>query len=94
VRDTLAWVLLAAGAGLQLFAVAGLVLLPDTLDRLHFLAPSSLAAVLIAAAIVVRESFSQIGISALLLAGLLLFTGPVLAHVTARAIAVARRGSQ
>ena len=90
-RDTIAWVLLAAGGVLQLLAVAGVVLLPETLDRLHYLAPSSLAAALIAAAIVVRESFSQIGIYALLLAGFLLFTGPILAHVTARAIVIARR---
>jgi multisubunit Na+/H+ antiporter MnhG subunit len=90
----IAWALLAAGGGLQLFGVAGVVLLPDTLDRLHFLAPSSLAAVLIAVAIVVRESFSQIGIYALLLAGFLLFTGPTLAHVTARTIVIARRRSQ
>jgi multisubunit Na+/H+ antiporter MnhG subunit len=87
----IAWLLLAAGGGLELFAVAGVVLLPDTLDRLHFVSPSSLAAALIAVAIVVRESFSQIGIYALLLAGFLLFTGPILAHVTARAVVLARR---
>jgi multisubunit Na+/H+ antiporter MnhG subunit len=94
VRDTIAWVLLAAGGALQVFAVAGVVLLRDALDRLHFVSPSSLAAVLIAAAIVVRESFSEIGILALLLAGFLLFAGPVLAHVTARSIVLARRGSR
>jgi multisubunit Na+/H+ antiporter MnhG subunit len=94
VRDAIAWVLLAAGGGLQLFAVAGVVLLPDTLDRLHFVSPSSLAATLIAVAIVVRESFSQIAIYALLLAGFLLFTGPILAHVTARAVVLARRRPQ
>ena len=93
-RDAITWVLLAAGGGLQLLALAGVVLLPDTLDRLHFLAPSGLAAALIAAAIVVRESFSQIGIYALLLAAFLLFTGPTLAHVTARAIVLARRESR
>jgi multisubunit Na+/H+ antiporter MnhG subunit len=93
VRDAIAWVLLGAGGLLQLLAVAGVVLLPDTLDRLHYLSPSSLAAALIAAAIVVRESFSQIGIYALLLAGFLLFAGPFLTHATARAIALARRGS-
>ena len=93
-RETATWVLLTAGAVLQLVAVAGVVLMPEALDRLHFLAPSSLAAALIAAAIVVRESFSQIGIYALLLAGFLLFTGPILAHVTGRAIMLARRGSR
>lgn len=87
----MAWVLLAAGGAVQVMAVLGVVLMRDPLDRLHYLAPSSLAALLIAAAIVVRESFSQIGIYALLLAGLLVFTGPVLAHATGRAIDMSRR---
>lgn len=90
-RDTVAWVLLAAGGAVQVMAVLGVVLMRDPLDRLHYLAPSSLAALMIAAAIVVRESFSQIGIYALLLAGLLVFTGPVLAHATGRAIELSRR---
>jgi multisubunit Na+/H+ antiporter MnhG subunit len=90
-RDTVAWVLLAAGSAVQVMAVLGVVLLRDALDRLHYLAPSSLAALLIAAAIVVRESFSLIAIYALLLAGFLVFTGPVLAHATGRAIHLSRR---
>jgi multisubunit Na+/H+ antiporter MnhG subunit len=92
-RETIAWVLLAAGAALQVFAVAGVVLLRDALDRLHYLAPSPLAAALMVAGIIVRESFSQIGLYGLLLVGLLLFTGPVLAHATGRAILLARRES-
>jgi multisubunit Na+/H+ antiporter MnhG subunit len=93
-RGTIAWVLLAAGGALQVMAVLGVVLLRDALDRLHYLAPSSLAAMLITAAIIVRESFSQIGIYALLLTGFLVFTGPVLAHATGRAIELARRTGQ
>jgi multisubunit Na+/H+ antiporter MnhG subunit len=91
-RATIAWVLLAAGGALQVMSVLGVVLMRDALDRLHYLAPSSLAALLITAAIVVRESlFSQIGLYALLLTGFLLFTGPVLAHATGRAIDLSRR---
>lgn len=90
-RDTVAWVLLAAGGAVQVMAVLGVVLMRDPLDRLHYLTPSSLAVLLITAAIIVRESFSQIGIYALLLAGLLVFTGPVLAHATGRAIELSRR---
>jgi multisubunit Na+/H+ antiporter MnhG subunit len=93
-REVIAWTLLVAGAALQLFAVLGVVLLRDTLDRLHYVGPSSLAAALIAVAIVVRESFSLIGIYALLLAGFLLFTAPFLAHATGRAILLARRESR
>ena len=90
-RDTVAWLLLAAGGAVQVMAVLGVVLMRDPLDRLHYLAPSSPAVLLIAAAIIVRESFSQIGIYALLLAGLLVFAGPVLTHATGRAIDMAAR---
>jgi multisubunit Na+/H+ antiporter MnhG subunit len=91
-RQTIAWVLLGAGGAVQVMGVLGVVLLRDALDRLHYLAPSLLAAVLIAVAICVQESlFSQIGLYALLTAGLLAFTGPVLSHATARAIDQSRR---
>jgi multicomponent Na+:H+ antiporter subunit G len=92
-RATIAWVLLAAGGSVQVLSLAGIVLLRDALDRLHYLAPMTLAAALIVAGIIVRESFSQIGIYGLLLVGFLLFTGPVLVHATGRAILAARRGS-
>jgi len=91
-RVTIGWVLLAAGGAVQIFALAGVVLLRDALDRLHYLAPMALAAALIVAGIIVRESFSQIGIYGLLLVGFLLFSGPVLAHATGRAILHARGG--
>ena len=93
-RGAIAWTLLGAGAALQVFAVLGVVLLRDALDRVHYVGPSTLAAALIAAAIVVRESFSLIGIYALLLAGFLLFTAPFLAHATGRAILLSRRKSR
>jgi multicomponent Na+:H+ antiporter subunit G len=92
-RVTIAWVLLAAGGAVQVLAVAGVVLLRDALDRLHYLAPMTLAAALMVAGIIVRESFSQIGIYGLLLVAFLLFTGPVLAHVTGQAIFRSGRGS-
>jgi multisubunit Na+/H+ antiporter MnhG subunit len=93
-RSTIAWVLLGAGGAIQVLAIAGVVLLRDALDRLHYVGASSVAVALIAVAIVVREPFSLIGIYALLLAGFTLFTGPVLAHVTGRAILISRRGSR
>lgn len=93
-RDTVAWILLGAGGAVQMLSVLGVVLMRDPLDRLHYLGPSSLSTALIVAAVVVRESFSLIGIYALLLAGFVLFTGPVLAHVTGRAIFIARRDSR
>jgi multisubunit Na+/H+ antiporter MnhG subunit len=90
--STVSWLLLAVGGAVQILSVLGVVLMPDALDRLHYLAPSALAAVFITAAIVVQESlFSQIAVYALLQTGFLLFTGPVLAHATGRAIDVSRR---
>ena len=94
-RATISWVLLGAGVALQVMCVLGVALMRDALDRLHYLAPSALAAVLITAAIIVRESLlSQIGLYALLLAGFLVFSGPVLAHATGRAIDLQRRRSR
>ena len=90
-RDTIAWVLLGAGGAVQVLAVLGVVLMRDPLDRLHYLAPSALAALLIVAAIIVREGSSQIGLYGLLQAGFLTFSGPALAHATGRAIDVSRR---
>jgi multisubunit Na+/H+ antiporter MnhG subunit len=55
-RATIAWILLGAGGAVQVMCVLGVVLMRDPLDRLHYLAPSALAAMLITAAIIVQES--------------------------------------
>jgi multisubunit Na+/H+ antiporter MnhG subunit len=85
-RDAVAHALLVAGVAAALLGSLGVTLIPDALDRVHFLATSTLAAVCVAAAIVVSDGFSAVGIVALLLAGFTLLTGPVLSHVTAHAI--------
>lgn len=89
-RELITLILLAAGTGLEAFACLGVLLMRDPLDRLHYLAPSSLAGLLLAAAILVRDSWSLVGDKALLIAVFLLVSSPVLVHVTAGAIAVAR----
>jgi multicomponent Na+:H+ antiporter subunit G len=85
-RDALVSVLLVAGTGLALLACAGVLLMRDPLDRLHYTAAAVPAALLIGAAVLVRDSFSLIGTRAILVAGLALVTSPVLTHATARAI--------
>jgi multisubunit Na+/H+ antiporter MnhG subunit len=85
-RDTIAVVLLFAGVAVQLLAVAGVALMASALDRVHYLSASSLATLLIGAAVVVQDSFSLIGSRAILIAAFVLFTGPALAHATARAL--------
>jgi multisubunit Na+/H+ antiporter MnhG subunit len=86
VRDAVTWVLVGAGVAVQVFACLGVVLMRDALDRLHYVGASAVGIVLVAAAVIVGEGPSLIGLKALLTAAFLLVTGPVLAHTTARAI--------
>jgi multisubunit Na+/H+ antiporter MnhG subunit len=80
------WTLLAVGTGVQVFDCLGVVLMRDALDRVHYVGASAVGAPLICLAVIVGEGPSVIGLKALLTAAFLLVTGPVLAHVTARAI--------
>jgi monovalent cation/proton antiporter MnhG/PhaG subunit len=92
VSHTIATVLLILGVVLELFAVLGVVVMRDVFDRLHYVGLAGYGAVLIAVAILVRESWSLIGDKALATAGLLLIIGPVLVHTTARSFRVRRLG--
>jgi multisubunit Na+/H+ antiporter MnhG subunit len=86
VRDVATWALVCAGAGLHVFTCLGVTLMRDALDRLHYAAASSAGVACLCAAVVVRESFSQIGLKAILTGAFMLVSGPVLVHATARAI--------
>jgi monovalent cation/proton antiporter MnhG/PhaG subunit len=92
VRDVVVAALLILGAGLGVVCAVGVLAMRDPFDRLHYTSPASLAAAAVAAAIVVRESFSLIGNKAILLAFLFLVTSPVLVHVTARAARLREHG--
>jgi len=85
-RDGVAIALLAGGVAVQLLACLGVLLMREPLDRVHYAGACTAAALLVAAAVLVRDSFSLIGNKAIVLAGFVLVTAPVLAHVTARAI--------
>jgi multicomponent Na+:H+ antiporter subunit G len=85
-RDAIATALLVAGVAVELLACAGVVLMRDALDRLHYTGAGTVAALLVAAAVLVRASFSLIGDKAILLAAFVLVTAPVLTHFTAQAI--------
>jgi multicomponent Na+:H+ antiporter subunit G len=89
-RDVVVWVLVGAGVGLQLLSVAGVVLMRDALDRLHYAGASTLATACVVAAVLVQEGPSLIGLKALLLGAFVLVGAPVLTSATARA--VHRRG--
>jgi multicomponent Na+:H+ antiporter subunit G len=85
-RDAIVTVLLVAGLALAAFATLGVVLMREAIDRLHYAGVATAVAVCIAAAVLVRDSFSLAGDKALLLAVFVLVTSPLVSHVTARAI--------
>lgn len=90
--DLVVYVLLATGVAIELIACLGIVVMRSVYDRLHYLAPSALGAVLIASAIWAREGPSTIALKATLLAAFLLAASPLLAHVTARAARIHELG--
>ncbi len=90
--DVVVAALLIAGVAFELFCVLGVVVMRGPLDRLHYTAPASVGALLIAGAILAREGFSLIANKALLVAAFFLVTTPVLAHITARAARLRERG--
>jgi len=84
--------LLAIGVVIELACCVGVLVMEDAYDKLHYLGPAAIVGpLLIAAAIVVRESFAQAGIKSLLTAGLLIIASPVLSHATARALYIRQR---
>src|SRR5438874_12131272 len=87
-RAVVAVVLLIAGGLLELLAVLGLCLMRDAYDRLHYVGLAGFGALLIAVAVVFRESFSLIGDKALLVGVVLVVTGPVLVHSIARSLLI------
>jgi multisubunit Na+/H+ antiporter MnhG subunit len=93
-RDGAEWTLLALGVGIELVCAVGLLLARDVFDRLHYVAGAAAAGPLpIAAAVVVKEAFSQPALDAVLVAVMLVVLGPILTIATARALRLERFGS-
>jgi multicomponent Na+:H+ antiporter subunit G len=80
--------LVVAGVAVLAFACVGVLAMPGALARLHYVSVSALGVVLVAAAVLVHDGASLIGLKAVLVAAFLVATSPVLAHATARAIHV------
>jgi multisubunit Na+/H+ antiporter MnhG subunit len=91
-RHVCVLVLLIAGVGVEVVCCLGLVVFRDALDRLHCAGAVSFGLALVAAAVVVQDSFSLVGNKAAALGFALLFANPVLAHVTARTIRIRAHG--
>jgi multicomponent Na+:H+ antiporter subunit G len=93
VGDVAVAVLLALGVGSALLSAVGLLATRDPYDQLHFTGPATvIAPVAIAAAVLVEEPVSSAGIKSILIAIVMVTTGPVLIHATARAARVRERG--
>ena len=93
VGDVAVAVLLAVGVASALMSALGLLATKDPYDQLHFTGPATvIAPVAIAAAVLVEEPLSSAGIKAVLVALIMLASGPILIHATARAARVRERG--
>ena len=93
VGDVAVAVLLALGVASALMGALGLVTSRDPYDQLHFTGPATvIGPVALAAAVLVEEPLSSAGIKSVLVALVMLGTGPVLVHATARAARVRERG--
>ena len=93
VGDVAVAVLLAVGVGSALMSAVGLLVTRDPYDQLHFTGPATvIAPVALAAAVLVEEPLSSAGIKSVLIAVVMITTGPVLLHATARAARVRERG--
>jgi multicomponent Na+:H+ antiporter subunit G len=90
-REVIAVVLVIAGVALEVLASAGVVMMRDAYDRLHYTGAASLGVVLVAAGVLVQESLSLIGWRAVLIGAFTLVSSPVLVHVTARAVVLRER---
>lgn len=91
-RDLCVTVLLFAGVGVQVISCLGLIVMRDALDRLHCAGAVGFGAALVAAAIVVQDSFSLIGNKAVAVGIVLALANPVVVHVTARMVRIRALG--
>jgi multisubunit Na+/H+ antiporter MnhG subunit len=93
VGDVAVAVLLALGVGSALLGAVGLLASRNPYDQLHFTGPATvIGPVALAAAVLVEEPFSSAGIKAVLVALVMLATGPVLIQATARAARIREHG--
>jgi monovalent cation/proton antiporter MnhG/PhaG subunit len=92
-HDLALGVLVGAGVTGELLCCIGLVVMRDVFDRLHYaMAATTVPPFLIAAAVVVEESWTQPAINALVIAVALFVLNPALATATARAARSRRLG--
>jgi len=86
VRDAVAAALMLAGVGVQALCCIGVARMRTPLARLHFASPAGVPALLVAAALLLREGLTQVSGRGIMLAALIAVSSPVLAHATGRAV--------
>jgi multicomponent Na+:H+ antiporter subunit G len=87
-------VLLVLGVGIELACCVGVLVMRNVYDKLHYTAPATtIGALAIAGAVLLRTPLVPFGIKALLVAFALLLTNPVLSHAIARAARIHRFGA-
>ena len=92
-RDVVVGLLLSAGVASVLLSCAGLVAAREVWDKLNYTGPATvIGPVAIAAAVLVEEPLSSAGVKAVLVAIMMLLTGPALLHATARAARIRQHG--
>lgn len=92
-RNVVVDVLLFGGVLMLLMCALGVLVMRSAYDRLHYASAAGWGALLIALAILVRESVSLIADKAILAAIVLVVCGPVLSHATARSGRIRERGA-
>jgi multicomponent Na+:H+ antiporter subunit G len=93
VSDVAVYLLLALGAASVLLSCAGLVAARNPLDKLHYTGPATIIGpIALAGAVLVQEPLSSAGVKAVLVAFVMLLTGPVVLHATARAARIRDHG--
>jgi multicomponent Na+:H+ antiporter subunit G len=84
--------LVLAGASVAL-SCAGLVAARTSWDKLHYTGPATVVApVCLAAGVLVQEQLSWAGVKAVMIAIVMLLTGPIVLHATARAARIRDHG--
>ncbi|MFN2555504.1 MAG: cation:proton antiporter [Nitriliruptorales bacterium] len=93
IRQLVAAVLLTGGVGIALICCIGVLALDDAFDRLHFItSANTLSTGLIALAVAVGKPFSNATLKTILLLVMMIISGPILSHATARAVRIRRHG--
>lgn len=92
-REVIVIVALALLVALTLFCSAGLLLMRNAYERLHFITPpASVGGFLLTIAVFVAEPQLVAGLKTLLISILLLFSNAVVSHATARAARIRELG--